>query len=62
MTRHFGVLIPATNTTVEIEFTRLLPVEWQAHYARVMSSRVNRPWDVGVRPWDVGVRYHEGGW
>jgi len=38
MTRHFGVLIPSTNTTVEIEYTRLLPPEWQAHYARVLSQ------------------------
>ena len=38
MTRHFGVLIPSTNTTVEIEYTRLLPSEWQAHYARVLSQ------------------------
>jgi maleate isomerase len=39
---HFGVLIPATNTTVEIEYTRLLPAEWQAHYARVMTSSTSR--------------------
>jgi maleate isomerase len=38
MTRHFGVLIPSTNTTVEIEYTHLLPPEWQAHYARVLSQ------------------------
>jgi len=38
MTRHFGVLIPSTNTTVEIEYTRLLPATWQAHYARVLSQ------------------------
>ncbi|MBV9824313.1 MAG: hypothetical protein JO001_01325 [Alphaproteobacteria bacterium] len=38
MTRHFGVLIPSTNTTVEIEFSHLLPADIiQAHYARVMS-------------------------
>ncbi len=42
MTRHFGVLIPATNTTAEIEYSRLLPPEWQAHYARVATSSVNR--------------------
>jgi maleate isomerase len=40
--RHFGVLIPATNTTVEIEYTKLLPAEWQAHYARVMTSSASR--------------------
>jgi maleate cis-trans isomerase len=38
MTRHFGVLIPSTNTTVEIEFSHLLPADIvQAHYARVLS-------------------------
>ena len=35
MTRHFGMLIPSTNTTVEIEYTRLLPPTLQAHYARL---------------------------
>lgn len=35
MTRHFGVLIPATNTTAELEYTRLLPDTIQAHYARL---------------------------
>ena len=33
--RHFGVLIPSTNTTVEIEYTRLLPGELQVHVARL---------------------------
>src|SRR5438477_10277567 len=37
MTRHFGVLIPSTNTTVEIE-CRLLPASYQAHFGRLMSS------------------------
>ena len=37
-THHFGVLIPSTNTTAEFEYSRLLPPEWQAHYARVMTS------------------------
>ena len=37
MTRHFGVLIPSTNTTVEIE-CRLLPLTYQAHIGRLMSS------------------------
>ena len=35
MIRHFGMLIPSTNTTVEIEYTRLLPPNLQAHYARL---------------------------
>src|SRR5437667_2542195 len=35
--RHFGVLIPSTNTTVEIE-CRLLPVTCQAHVGRLLSS------------------------
>lgn len=35
MTRHFGVLIPAANTTVEVEYTRLLPEGLQAHYGRL---------------------------
>lgn len=35
MVRHFGVLLPSTNRTVEIEYTRLLPPELQAHYARL---------------------------
>lgn len=34
-THHFGVLIPATNTTVEIEYSRLLPPNLQAHVARM---------------------------
>lgn len=40
--RHFGVLIPATNTTAEIEYSRHLPPEWQAHYARMMTSSASR--------------------
>ena len=34
MTRHFGVLIPSTNTTCEIEFGRI-PPELQAHAGRL---------------------------
>jgi maleate isomerase len=37
MTRHFGVLIPSTNRTVEIE-CRLLPAAYQAHVGRLKSS------------------------
>jgi maleate cis-trans isomerase len=38
MTHHFGVLIPSTNTTVEIEYSRLLPLTLQAHIGRVKTS------------------------
>jgi maleate isomerase len=37
MTRHFGVLIPSTNTTVEME-CRLVPATYQAHVGRLLSS------------------------
>lgn len=40
--RHFGVLIPSTNTTAEIEYSRHLPPEWQAHYARMMTSSAEK--------------------
>jgi maleate isomerase len=42
MTRHFGALIPSTNTTAEFEYSRLLPPEWQAHYARMMTSSTSK--------------------
>src|SRR5438876_6231441 len=41
MTRHFGVLIPSTNTTVEIECP-LLPASYQAHVGRLMTSTPGR--------------------
>lgn len=42
MTRHFGVLIPSTNTTVEAELARL-PSGYQAHFARLMTSTPGHP-------------------
>lgn len=33
--RHFGVLIPSTNTTCEIEYSRLLPPTLQVHVGRL---------------------------
>jgi len=43
MTRHFGVLIPSTNTTCEIEYSHLLPASvCQAHYARLMTSSAGK--------------------
>src|SRR6202008_3782104 len=41
VTHHFGVLIPSTNTTVEIE-CRLLPTTYQAHIGRLMTSTPGR--------------------
>jgi maleate isomerase len=38
MTHNFGVLIPSTNTTVEIEYNRLLPPTLQAHVGRLLTS------------------------
>jgi len=38
MPRHFGALVPSTNTTVEIEFNRLLPASLQLHAARVKNA------------------------
>ena len=38
MTHYFGVLIPSTNTTVEIEYSRLLPASLQAHVGRLLTS------------------------
>jgi maleate isomerase len=35
MIRHFGALIPSTNTTVEIEYNRLLPPTLQVHIGRL---------------------------
>jgi maleate isomerase len=35
MIRHFGMLIPSTNTTVEIEYNRLLPETLQVHVGRL---------------------------
>jgi maleate cis-trans isomerase len=42
MTRHFGVLIPSTNTTVEAELARL-PSGYQAHFARLLTSTPGHP-------------------
>ena len=38
MDHHFGVLIPSTNTTVEIEYSRLLPASLQFHAGRLLTS------------------------
>jgi maleate cis-trans isomerase len=56
MTRHFGALVPSTNTTCEIEFSHLLPpAVCQAHYGRVMSaSPTKTPFSP---PLDADVEY-----
>jgi len=46
MTIHFGVLIPSTNTTTEAEYSRL-PSDYQAHYARILTSTPGRPFSSG---------------
>jgi maleate cis-trans isomerase len=53
MIRHFGVLIPSTNTTVEIEFTRLLPEPLQFHVAR-LGKGGNTPFSPSL---DADVAY-----
>jgi maleate cis-trans isomerase len=53
MPRHFGALVPSTNTTVEIEFNRLLPAELQLHAARVGKGG-NTPFSP---PRDADVEY-----
>jgi maleate isomerase len=54
MPRHFGVLIPSTNTTVEIEYNRLLPAEYQAHVGRLKSSGGGTPFAPSI---DAEVDY-----
>src|SRR2546425_12010272 len=57
--RHFGVLIPSTNTTVEME-CRLLPTTYQAHFGRLMSSgagsfSASRDEDIGYQSGLLGT-------
>jgi maleate isomerase len=52
MTRHFGMLIPSTNTTCEIEFSRL-PADLQVHTAR-LGKAGNTPFSPSV---DADVLY-----
>jgi maleate isomerase len=51
--RHFGVLIPSTNTTVEVEFTRLLPTDLQVHVGR-LGKGGNTPFSPSL---DADVAY-----
>jgi maleate isomerase len=51
MIRHFGVLIPSTNTTVEIEYNRLLPPTLQVHVGR-LGRDTNMPF-APSRPADI---------
>ncbi|HEY6440204.1 MAG TPA: hypothetical protein VIY55_09305 [Acetobacteraceae bacterium] len=43
---HFGVLVPSTNTTVEIEHGRLLPVTLQVHVARRLLRAAATPMSI----------------
>jgi len=56
MTRHFGVLIPSTNTTVEIE-CRLLPATYQAHVGRLVTSTPGRTFSPS-RDEDIDYQSH----
>lgn len=52
MPRHFGILVPSTNTTCEIEFCRL-PAELQVHTAR-LGKGGNTPFSPSL---DADVAY-----
>ena len=54
MMRHFGVLIPSTNTTVEIEYNRLLPSTLQVHVGR-LGKGDNTPF-APSRPDDIAYQ------
>ena len=56
MTRHFGVLIPSTNMTVEIE-CRLLPATYQAHVGRLVTSTPGRTFSPS-RDEDIDYQSH----
>ena len=52
MPRHFGILVPCTNTTCEVELGRL-PPDLQVHTAR-LGKRDNSPFSPGL---DADVAY-----
>src|SRR5215475_9727587 len=54
MIRHFGVLIPSTNTTVEMEYNRLLPPTLQVHVGR-LGKGDNTPFS-SSRPDDIAYQ------
>ncbi len=54
MRRHFGVLIPSTNTTVEIEYNRLLPPTLQVHVGR-LGQGLDTPFSPS-RPADISYQ------
>jgi maleate isomerase len=54
MIRHFGVLIPSTNTTVEMEYSRLLPPTLQVHVGR-LGKGDNTPFSPS-RPEDIAYQ------
>jgi len=40
--RHIGMLIPASNTTIELEYNRVLPKDYQVHVGRLLMRTVDR--------------------
>jgi maleate isomerase len=60
MIRHFGVLIPSTNTTVEMEYNRLLPPTLQVHVGRLGKGTTtpfapSRPDDIAYQALLLGT-------
>ncbi|MEJ0071777.1 MAG: hypothetical protein WDO24_27075 [Pseudomonadota bacterium] len=54
MTRHIGLLIPASNTTIELEYNRILPKAYQIHAGRLLMRTVDR---AGWQTQDADIDY-----
>jgi maleate cis-trans isomerase len=52
MTRHVGLLIPSTNTTIEVEYNRVLPKDFQIHVGRLLMQTVD---EAGWRTQDAEI-------
>ena len=55
MTCHFGVLIPSTNTTLEIEFSQWLPETLQFHLARLGKGE-DSPFSPSLERYHVSIK------
>jgi maleate cis-trans isomerase len=54
MPRHIGLLIPASNTTIEVEYNRVLPKAYQIHIGRLLMKTVDR---AGWQTQDADIDY-----